>query len=143
MYQHPERSGCLPRLLIADDDEDLRGIVAWLLRSSGYRVVTARDGCEALEKLAAGDISLVVLDLHMPRLGGLGVLQAMTRDERLRRIPVVVMTACPSQAPADAVVLAKPFDADRLIGLVDRLLQRDRQLDAGERALALGAAVPG
>jgi chemosensory pili system protein ChpA (sensor histidine kinase/response regulator) len=107
-------------VLVADDNDDLRGEVAWLLRAEGYRVLTAADGIDALERLYAGHIDALVLDWNMPRLGGSGVLAAVSRDARLADLAVIVATADPERVSTERPmpILAKPFS---LAGLVDVL----------------------
>jgi CheY-like chemotaxis protein len=84
-------------VLVVDDNDDLREEVAWLLRTEGYRVLTAADGINALERLDAGHIDALVLDWNMPRMGGSGVLAAVARDPRLADLAVVVATAEPER----------------------------------------------
>lgn len=108
-------------VLVADDDEDLRDVVSWCLRAEGYRVVTACDGREALRSLSEHAVDLLVLDLQMPVLDGLGVLCRMKGDERMRGVPVLVLTARPEEAPPEAILVSKPFDPARLIDFVNAL----------------------
>lgn len=69
------------RVLVADDDAANRHALSALLASQGHEVVTAADGVEALERLAAGSFDVVVVDLQMPRLGGRGVYEEVRRRE--------------------------------------------------------------
>src|SRR5688572_9182170 len=107
-------------VLVADDNDDLREEVAWLLRAEGYRVLTAADGIYALERLYAGHIDALVLDWNMPRLGGSGVLAAMSRDARLADVAVIVATAEPERVATERPmpVLAKPFCLARLVDVL-------------------------
>jgi CheY-like chemotaxis protein len=113
------------KVLLADDDDALRTMLADVLRSDGYEVLEARDGVETLALL---DDSLtdprtrpdvIVADVRMPHLSGLGVLQELKRTGL--RVPVVMMTAfCPPSVEVVAKrlgalgVLTKPFDLDDL-----------------------------
>ena len=65
------------RVLVADDDRSVRTSVAEILASDGYSVVEAQDGIEGLERLSAGEVDAVVLDVKMPRCGGLEMLDQM------------------------------------------------------------------
>lgn len=112
-------------VIVADDDDDLRALVAETLRSDGHTVIEARDGAELLavlsdtlsDPLACPD--LILTDVLMPKLSGLGVLEELRRARV--RLPVLMMTGfAPSSVAAVAKrlgavgVLRKPFDADDL-----------------------------
>jgi CheY-like chemotaxis protein len=85
------------RILIIDDDEDIREMLAILLTTQGHEVATAGDGVAGLDQLRAGARpSLILLDLMMPGLDGEGFLQAMRSDPSTADIPVVVLTGHPS-----------------------------------------------
>jgi|SRR6187551_2302551 len=116
-------------VLIADDNDDLREEVAWLLRAEGYRVFTAADGVYALERLNAVRIDALLLDWNMPRLGGSGVLAAVSQDPRFANLAVIVTTAEPERVPAGVSVLAKPFVVDHLVDTLRAALE-----PASERA---------
>ena len=81
--------------LVADDEPHIGRIIKMKLEQQGlFEVTLAYDGREALEVLRReGDIGLVLLDLMMPYLSGLDVLAEMKRDDRLRRVPTIVLTA--------------------------------------------------
>ncbi len=81
----------MPRILIADDEANLRSTLCRMLRAEGYRTLEARDGIEAVSLLRRGGIDAVVLDLSMPRLDGFGVLAALNEEEGAP--PVIVLTA--------------------------------------------------
>jgi DNA-binding response OmpR family regulator len=111
-------------VIVADDDDELRDHIADALRTDGYKVVEARDGEEVLG-LVADSVSdtatrpdVVVVDVRMPKLSGLGVLEEIRRTCRL---PVVVITGfSPDSVEIVArrlgamAVLRKPFDMDDL-----------------------------
>jgi DNA-binding response OmpR family regulator len=112
-------------VIVADDDDALRDLIADALRSDGYKVVEARDGEELLSLVAdsVGDAAtrpdVVVVDVRMPKLSGLGVLEELRRT--YVRLPVVVITGfSPDSVEVVARrlgamgVLRKPFDMDDL-----------------------------
>jgi CheY-like chemotaxis protein/anti-sigma regulatory factor (Ser/Thr protein kinase) len=80
-------------LLIIEDDADSRELLQRTLEADGWLVQTAADGVEGLERLRLDQPQIVLLDLMMPRLDGFEVLAHMDRDELLRKIPVIVLTA--------------------------------------------------
>lgn len=105
------------RILVVDDEEDVRTFVATVLQDTGFVVDCAADGYEALRKIEAGRPDLVVLDLMMPGLDGWGVLEQL----RLKPDPppVVVLSALAEKhrIPQDGVAasLSKPFVVPDLI----------------------------
>jgi CheY-like chemotaxis protein len=109
-------------VLIIDDDEGIRTALAELLELSGYQVVAAGDGQDALELLADGlEPNAIVLDLVMPRMDGWTFLSRLRADPKFHGVPVVVTSAVASEAPPDAdVYLQKPFD----LGLLDHEVAR-------------------
>ena len=113
------------RVLIVDDDDAIRTMVERVLRRENFEVDCARDGFEAIEKIARNDYETILLDLMMPRLDGLGVLQFLERNRPELGRCVVVMSANVPGA-TDAVragrvsrVLAKPFDLHQLLDYVN------------------------
>ena len=111
-------------ILLVDDDPDLRDSLQLVLEMRGYEVVTARDGADALDYLAAHDLPRVVLlDLMMPGMNGTEFRERQLRDPRLKDLPVVLLTGAGGHAveprvAAGAIVLRKPFDFDRLFELL-------------------------
>jgi len=83
------------KILLVDDDPDVRIAVGTVLQSHDYRVVTARDGQEALEKLAQERPDLMILDLLMPRMDGFGVLNRLkdARWDDFRDLPIIILTS--------------------------------------------------
>ncbi|MCA9537929.1 MAG: sigma-54-dependent Fis family transcriptional regulator, partial [Myxococcales bacterium] len=109
-----------PRILIADDEEEIRFALKLHLGREGYTVVAAPDGAAALDRLEAEPFDLVLCDLVMPRLDGLGLIDAITT--RGLGVPVVLMSAhADVETALDAMrrgafdYVAKPFRADELI----------------------------
>ena len=116
-------------VLIVDDCPVMRDLIAQVLRAAGHRVETAADGGEALLRLTALSPDLVLLDLHMPGLEGLGVLRAIKAHEPTRAVPVMMLTAEADDARlieahrAGAVgYLHKPFRPERLTAQVADVL---------------------
>jgi DNA-binding response OmpR family regulator len=109
--------------LVADDEPHIGRIIKMKLeQQSRFRVTLAYDGREALEVLRReGDIGLVLLDLMMPYLSGLDVLAEMKRDDRLKHVPTIVLTAAGQEQQhhmamelGASVFLTKPFSPKKL-----------------------------
>jgi CheY-like chemotaxis protein len=112
------------RILIVEDDADIREALASEMRDAGAEVVLAKDGLDALEQLRSGPSpAVVLLDLRLPRLGGEGLLAEMRSDPRFERLPVITMTAGGGSIPGDDIVarLHKPFDFEDLRRIVESL----------------------
>ncbi|MEW5853358.1 MAG: response regulator [Myxococcota bacterium] len=113
------------RVLVVEDDKDIRESLDFLLTSEGYAVSTAPDGATALQWLTGNPPPcVVILDLMMPRMSGWELCAAMAADPRLRDIPVLVITASGTNVVADLprhmvrAVLTKPIDVDKLMDVV-------------------------
>lgn len=108
-------------ILVVEDDDDIRELVAEVLVQSGYRVAEAANGQEALEFLKEHEGPCVVLlDLMMPVLSGPELLEIMADDERLASLPVVVVSAVADRGKAPGVrrFLRKPVPFDVLRAVV-------------------------
>jgi two-component system, chemotaxis family, chemotaxis protein CheY len=105
------------RILVVEDDGDLREELAAVMCGLGVDVLQARDGMEGLEHLASGPLpGAILLDMWMPRLDGRGFLAALQGEPALAHIPVVTMTggSDPLAAGHVASQLHKPFDVEEL-----------------------------
>jgi DNA-binding response OmpR family regulator len=119
----------MPRVLVVDDDPQVVRLLRVNLELEGYDVVSASDGNEALEAVAAEDPDLVVCDVMMPGMDGIEVVRRLRADNQ--KVPVVMLSAKAMRsdmkvgldAGADEYV-TKPFDPAELIEVVDRLLGR-------------------
>jgi CheY-like chemotaxis protein len=112
------------RVLIAEDDPNIRRMLTVSLRKQGYHTAEACDGSEALAAMRAGQADLVVLDLMMPKVTGWQVLAERAADPKLRNIPVIVATAERGDKVTKilddgiSALLPKPFSLDALQALV-------------------------
>jgi CheY-like chemotaxis protein len=109
------------RILIVEDDADIREALAEALQEDGTEVVVATDGLDALARLGTGPIpSVILLDLRLPRLGGEEFLRELRGDPRFERVPVITMTAGSGRADGNDIVarLHKPIDVDDLREIV-------------------------
>jgi CheY-like chemotaxis protein len=82
-----------PRVLVADDHDDMREAFAWCMRAAGWSVDEVTNGAEALALAAALAPDVIVLDLHMPVIDGIEAMRRLRKDPRTARIPVVACTA--------------------------------------------------
>jgi DNA-binding response OmpR family regulator len=120
-----------PVVLAVDDDEDILELVAFRLERSGYTVLRARDGEEALQVAREQRPDLVVLDVMMPKLDGFEVTRRLRADELTRSTPIILLTARAQDADVqtgfDAGAddyLRKPFSPQELRARVQAILGR-------------------
>lgn len=110
------------RILVVDDDDAIRALLLTVLRRRGYRVDTARNGVEALDRFGQCRYALLLLDLMMPRMSGYQVLRELDTWPADRRPCVIVLTAGnePRNLSADLVsgTVRKPFDIELLFDMV-------------------------
>jgi two-component system chemotaxis sensor kinase CheA len=122
-----------PKILVVEDSFTVRELQKSILQAAGYRVASARDGRDALDVLERDDeIELVLTDLEMPELDGLGLTRAIRADAARAALPVVIVTSLASDddrrrgidAGADAYMSKKSFDQHALLETVQRLVGR-------------------
>jgi CheY-like chemotaxis protein len=110
-----------PRVLVVEDEPDIREVVSDVLADEGFEVLGARDGVEGLRKARAWHPSVVLLDLMMPGMNGWEFCAARHDDPELAKIPVIVLSALGRVDDLDAsAFLQKPFEIDRLVSEVRR-----------------------
>jgi len=126
------------RVLVVDDEEGIRVLCRVNLELGGFEVLEAADGVEAMEKARAEHPDLVFLDLMMPRIGRLQVLEQLKSEPTTANIPVVVLTARTSEEDqmrgwGEGILeyLAKPFNPQRLVEWAEQAMQ-PRTADASE-----------
>src|SRR2546425_5549778 len=120
----------MPTILIADDEKNIRSTLARSLRLEGYATLEAENGADALDLIEAGEADLVILDLQMPVLDGLALLEKMA--ERGLKIPSLVLTAHGSIEKAVRAVRLGAFD------FVEKPPAAERILLAVGNALRIG-----
>lgn len=119
------------KILLVDDEKDLVETVSFRLKASGYDVVTAYDGQEALTKTRLEKPDLIILDLMLPKMDGYKVCRMLKFDERYKSIPIIMFTARVQESDkkmgeevgADAYI-TKPFEPENLLGKIKELLER-------------------
>ena len=132
MTGDPGRDSPPPLILFAEDEAPVRDMLVVALRLSGYRPVPCSDGQDAVERLAIdANVALVLVDLRMPRLDGVGVIRHVRATPSLAHMPVVAMSAysddLQQREVADAganAFLPKPFTIQQLVTVIDRFVPR-------------------
>jgi chemosensory pili system protein ChpA (sensor histidine kinase/response regulator) len=116
-----------PLVLVVDDSLTVRRVTQRLLVREGYRVVLAKDGLDALERLAEERPQVVLSDIEMPRMDGFDLVRNMRADARLRELPVIMITSRIAQKHRDYAAelgvdhyLGKPYAEEDLLALVGR-----------------------
>ncbi|MCU7843862.1 MAG: response regulator [Candidatus Thiodiazotropha sp. (ex Monitilora ramsayi)] len=118
------------KILIVDDEPNIVLSVEFLMKRSGYDVVTAMDGQQALDLLAETKPDLMILDVMMPRKNGFEVCTEVRADQRFQKLPILMLSAKGREAEvkkglslgADAYI-TKPFSTHELVEKVNELLQ--------------------
>jgi DNA-binding response OmpR family regulator len=120
-----------PVVLAADDDEDILELIAFRLERSGYTVLQARDGQEALELARTSKPDLAVLDVMMPKIDGFELTRRLREDDLTTRMPIILLTARTQEADVkrgfDAGAddyIRKPFSPQELRARVQAILGR-------------------
>jgi DNA-binding response OmpR family regulator len=118
-------------VLVADDDADIRELVAFKLEQAGFDVTSVGDGAAALDAIRANPPRLAVLDVMMPGMSGIDVLRQVRADESLGSVRIILLTARSRELDVDAGFASgaddyviKPFSPRELVHRVTVLLQR-------------------
>jgi len=125
-----------PKILVADDDQALSRTLSWILKENGYDVFTAPGGEHLFEHLTAEQFDLLLLDIMMPKVDGLQLLQRVKADPRFKDLPVLMISSMP---PEEATVrslglgaadfIPKPFRVRELLARVKAHLRVGRELN--------------
>ena len=118
----------MKRILIVDDDKDLRFNLSCILKEEGHEVIAAADGKQALKALALSAPDLVLLDVRLPGMDGVELLEEMKKIEK--NLPIIMLTAYSDVKSAVKAMklgafdyITKPFDNEELILSIKRALQ--------------------
>ncbi|MDO5711432.1 MAG: response regulator [Micrococcales bacterium] len=119
------------RVVVADDDADIRELVTFKLMQAGYEIDAVSDGSQAWATISEAPPRLAVLDVMMPGLSGLDVLRKVREDERTRGVPVILLTARSRDSDVDSGFatgatdyVIKPFSPRELVHRVSSVLAR-------------------
>ena len=147
----------MPRILIADDEPNIREVISFALERAGFQTITARNGSEALQQVRRGPVDLVVLDIGMPEMDGLEVCRQIRKTSE---VPILFLSARDEEI--DRILgleiggddyVTKPFSARELVARVNVILKRTNgrsekpkltygrlRLDVEAHAVAFGEA---
>ncbi|HEY9151641.1 MAG TPA: response regulator transcription factor [Anaerolineales bacterium] len=121
----------MPKILIAEDEPDIRDLVAFTLRFAGYEVVAANNGEEAVQKASVEFPDLILMDVRMPRMTGYDACRVMKANPELKDIPVVFLSAKGQESEIQTGLeagaeeyLLKPFAPDQLTDRVRAILSK-------------------
>jgi len=116
-------------ILVADDSPSIRKFVSFALTMKGFEIISASDGMEALEKLPAEKINLVITDLNMPNLDGFELIKAIRHNDEYREIPIIILSSLAGSEEIQKGMdcgansyLIKPFDPKRIAYEVSKYL---------------------
>lgn len=120
----------MPDILVVDDSKVMREMIVACLRAQpGLEFTHAASGLEAIEKLSLKKFELVVLDLNMPDIGGIEVVEFVRGQDRLRNLPIIIVTTRGDEASKTRALeagasrfMTKPFTPEALLGEVRALL---------------------
>jgi DNA-binding response OmpR family regulator len=121
----------MAKILIAEDERDIRDLITFTLRFAGHDVVAAANGEEAVEKALKEKPDLVLMDVRMPRMTGYEACKKMKADESIKHIPVVFLSAKGQESEVNAGLdagaveyILKPFSPDQLTERVRTILKQ-------------------
>jgi CheY-like chemotaxis protein len=118
------------RVLLVDDDEEVRMTLGAVLQAEGFEVLEARNGLHALQQLMRTPLpQVILLDMTMPVMTGFEFLDVQGEDPRIRDIPVIAITVHAKAAELRGVhrLVRKPFDLDELVRVLGEVLAAPRR----------------
>lgn len=115
-------------VLTVDDSQTMRDMVSFTLKSAGYAVREAADGRLGLEELKRGPVDLIITDINMPNLDGIGLIRAVRADPAYKATPILILTTesddakkAEGRAAGATGWVVKPFDPDKLLQVVSKV----------------------
>lgn len=116
-------------VLAVDDSASIRGLVSYVLEQAGYEVVVAEDGQEALSYARSNSVDLVLTDINMPNLDGIGLIKGLRRLPHYKFVPLLVLTTesgtdkkMEGKAAGATGWIVKPFDPGQLVSTIRKVL---------------------
>jgi len=132
-------------ILIVDDEPDIVELISYNLKKEGFHLSTALDGEEALQKVRAGHLDLILLDLMLPGIHGMELCRILRNNPRTAHVPIIMLTARGEESDkvhglesgADDY-MTKPFSPKELIARVKAILRRSRERTTEDKTIRLG-----
>ncbi len=121
----------MAKILVADDDTEIQELLTFILEKEGYKVITASDGEETIEKALKEKPELILLDVTMPKLSGYEVCEKLRNNQSTALIPIIMLTSLTH--PKDRITgiklgadeyICKPFEPYELVARIERMLKR-------------------
>jgi DNA-binding response OmpR family regulator len=129
------------KILFVDDELDMRIFLSTVLKTEGYEAIAARNAIEGIKKAREIGPDLVIMDVMMPQAGGVTLFQEIKKDERLKHVPVIMLSGVSQKAfthhlkmlnirldetlPPPDSYMEKPLEPVRLVTTIERLLRRE------------------
>jgi CheY-like chemotaxis protein len=120
------------RILIVDDEQDIRTYLSTLFEDQGYATVESKDGLEAVQQVQTALPDLITLDISMPEKSGVKFFREMKSDERWKNIPIIIVTGVSEdfkkfissrhQVPSPDGFVPKPINQEEILAIVKKLL---------------------
>jgi DNA-binding response OmpR family regulator len=117
------------KILVSEDNPDIRKILVMRLEINGYHVIQAQDGEEAMDKIKQETPDLIMLDLMMPKISGFEVCRMVKFDDKYKDIPIIVLSALDQQGDREKAIengadayFIKPFDLELLLSKIKSLI---------------------
>lgn len=122
----------MKRVLLVEDEADIRDLYSEYLRDSNYQVIEAADGNAALEKSQTGDWDIMLLDIMLPNQDGIQILKKLKSDERLRDKPIIILTNLNIESVvneifevgADGFLIKSEITPDKIVNEIETVLQK-------------------
>jgi DNA-binding response OmpR family regulator len=121
----------MTKILIAEDDQDIRELVVLTLQFSGFEVVAVEDGSLAVEKAQAQTFDLILMDVRMPRMTGYEACRRLKEIDSTKNIPIIFLSAKGQEqeiqtglSAGAADYILKPFAPDTLVNTINNVLQK-------------------
>lgn len=116
------------RILVAEDNPDARELFQTVLKEEGFEVIGVEDGQAAVDAIKSGRPDLIITDIQMPRMDGIGLIKVLREQPEMAEVPILVMTANNSGVLKDALdaganaATNKPIELDSMVRLIKSLL---------------------
>lgn len=139
----------MAKILIVDDYAPFRRLLKWTLNKAGHTVLCAEDGFQALALSKGEHVDLVISDLNMPNLSGIGLLRILRGMPAYQRLPILILTSTEIDAEREEALalgatgwMVKPFSPEQLLNTIDEALSRSGIIvkdDAGDDELQVAS----